>query len=83
MLIDRSRRGPVRHFEWRVRLFGAGAILALAGMYAEQSWMIDVAIAVLLLGVLLRFLPGQREDGEHEENEEAEDDGDDRGGAGS
>jgi hypothetical protein len=61
MLIDRRRDRPVRHLELRVALFGAGAILAVVGMATERSWLIDVAIAVLLVGVLIRFLPGPRQ----------------------
>ena len=48
--VDRSA-----NLEWRVRLFGAGAILALTGMWADQRWMVNVAIAVLALGFVLRF----------------------------
>jgi hypothetical protein len=61
MLIDRRRERPVRHLEWRVRLFGAGAIMAIVGIATEQNWLINVAIAVLAAGVLLRFLPGPKE----------------------
>ena len=59
MFIDSSRDRPVRHLEWRVRIFGASAILALVGMWAQWRWLINVAIAVLLLGFLLRFLPAR------------------------
>ena len=58
MLLDRSRRRPVSHFKWRVRLFGAGAILAVVGIYTDVSWLINLAIAVLAVGILLRFAPG-------------------------
>ena len=59
MLIDRSRRRPVSHFKWRVRLFGVGAILAVVGIYTDVSWLINLAIAVLAVGILLRFTPGR------------------------
>ena len=50
------RRNPsLRHLEWRIRLFGAGAILAVVGMATGQRWMVNVAIAVLLVGLILRF----------------------------
>ena len=58
MLLDRSRRRPVSHFKWRVRLFGAGAILAVVGIYTDVSWLINLAIAALAVGILLRFAPG-------------------------
>jgi hypothetical protein len=61
-MIDRRRDRPVRHLELRVALFGVGAILALVGMATERSWLINVAIVVLVVGVLVRFLPGPKRD---------------------
>jgi hypothetical protein len=58
MKVDRSRGRPVRHLEWRVRILGAGAVIALAGMYFDSSWMVNVAIVTLLIGFALRFAPG-------------------------
>jgi hypothetical protein len=58
-MLDRSRERPVRHLEWRIRLFGVGAILGVAGIATATSWLVNVAIGVLALGVLLRFLPGR------------------------
>jgi hypothetical protein len=57
MKVDRSRERPVRHLEWRVRLLGVGAILALAGIYFDSSWMVNGAIVILLIGFALRFAP--------------------------
>lgn len=51
----RSSGRPVRHLEWRIRLMGAGALLALIGMYYQARWLIWIAIAVLIVGFLLRF----------------------------
>lgn len=63
VFLDRSRSREVAHLEWRIRLFGVGAILAVLGMYFEMPWMINVAIGVLVLGFLLRFVPsGSRGD---------------------
>ncbi len=59
MLTDRSRDRSGRHLEWRVRLFGAGAVLAVVGMFTEQGWLIDLAIVVLLAGFALRFVIGE------------------------
>ena len=42
--------------EWRVRIFGAGAILGLIGMWASQPWLVNAAIVVLGIGVVLRLL---------------------------
>ena len=55
MPVTRSGEPSRRHLEWRVRVFGMGAILALAGMWAEQPWLINVAIGVLGVGILLRL----------------------------
>lgn len=54
--------------EWRIRIFGAGAILGLIGMWAGQRWLVNAAIVVLGIGVVLRALsrrtPSETEDGE-------------------
>jgi hypothetical protein len=66
----------------KVRLFSAGAALALGGMFLEISWLIWAALGVLGAGVALRFVPhplpwmqapGEAE-GQGEEDEEAADD---------
>ncbi len=56
MRVDRSRDRPVRHLEWRVRLLGVGAVLALAGMMMESDWMVNLAIGVLVVTFALRFV---------------------------
>lgn len=66
--LDRSRRAG-RYLEWKVGLFSVGAVLGVAGMLLEEGWMTLVAIVVLLLGMLLRFLPDRG--GESPENGEA------------
>jgi hypothetical protein len=57
VFLDHGSRPRVHRLEWRIRLMGVGAILAVIGMYFEARWMIWIAIAVLVLGFLLRFLP--------------------------
>ena len=57
MKVDRSRDRPARHLEWRVRLLGVGAVVALAGIYFDSSWMVNVAIVILLTGFAIRFAP--------------------------
>ena len=69
MFVDRSEP-KLAHLEWRVRLFGAGAILAMVGIFADQGWLVDVAIGVLIIGFGLRFIGRKRE--------AAEDDGADQ-----
>ena len=44
---------------WKVRLFGAGALLALAGIGFEVRWVVWSGVGVLVAGLLLRFLPGR------------------------
>lgn len=56
MLLPRSGGTP-RHLVWRVRLLGLGAVLGLTGMGTGTSWLINVAIGVLILGFGLRFVP--------------------------
>lgn len=71
MKIDRNRSRPVRHLAWRVRLMGVGAVLGLAGIYLDSTWMLNAAIGVLVVGFALRFVPsdgstrdgGERRDG--------------------
>jgi hypothetical protein len=74
MFISRRRGQPSPHLEWRIRIFGVGAILAIAGMIADLSWMIWMALAVLLVGFLLRFLPqrGSAEAGVEEDDSESD-----------
>lgn len=54
---------PAAYLEWRIRLFGSGALLAVMGMYFDVRWMIWIAIAVLMAGFALRFVR-RRKDGE-------------------
>jgi Flp pilus assembly protein TadB len=54
----RKRVGPDLHLDWKVRIFFAGALIAFIGMILNSSLLVVVAIAVLLVGVFLRFLPG-------------------------
>ena len=71
MKVDRKRDRPVRYLEWRVRLLGVGAVIALAGIYFDSSWLVNVAIGILLIGFALRFTPG-RVPAEHAVEDEGE-----------
>ena len=55
--LDRSQEAG-DYLVWKVRIFTVGAVLAMVGMYREESWMTGAAILVLLLGFGVRFLPG-------------------------
>ena len=57
----------VRLLEWRIRLFGIGAVLGLAGIFLGASWLVTVALVVLLAGVVVRFTP-DRDPVEEEED---------------
>ena len=59
MKIRRDASGPGPYLEWRVRLMGAGAIVALIGIWADANWLVNVAIVLLLVGFLLRFVDGR------------------------
>lgn len=63
--------GPARTLEWRIRLFGVGAILGLVGMWGDQHWLVNLAIAVLAAGVLLRFLRGRETEGPDDDGSDA------------
>lgn len=61
VFMDRGRRADrYPWFEWKVRLFVIGAVLAVVGMATEIQWLVGVAIVILLGGFLVRFLPGGR-----------------------
>lgn len=53
----RSHRGSNAYLAWKVRTFWLGAALGLLGIWLESPWLVGPAVAVLLAGVLLRFLP--------------------------
>ena len=61
MLLDRGRRAG-KYFEWKIRLFSVGAVVALAGIYLDSRWVTGAAIVILMSGLLLRFLPADPED---------------------
>lgn len=39
---------------------GAGAIVALIGIWAEANWLVNVAIGFLFVGFVLRFVGGRQ-----------------------
>ncbi len=79
IFMDRSKRAG-SFLEWRTAVFAVGATLALGGIYLDQRWLVGVAIAVLVGGMALRFLPGGEEPevgGPHDEDDAPEDGADD------
>ena len=67
------------YLDWKLRLFVLGASLATVGIGLEASWLVSLAILVLIAGASLRFLPGAGkgdppggEDPDWDESEEGE-----------
>jgi len=54
----RRRGRDDRFLVWKVRIFSAAAVVALAGIYLDERWLTGTALALLVSGMLLRFLPG-------------------------
>ena len=69
---DRSSGRSVRWLEWRIRLFGSGAILALFGIGADVALLRWAALAVLAGAAGLSIAAG-RTDAAGDEDEEPED----------
>lgn len=56
MALPVSRAGNRSLTSWKVRIFIAGAVLGLAGIYRSENWMVGLAIGLLAVGFLLRFV---------------------------
>ena len=74
MLFHGRTGSSASHLEWRIRLFGAGAIIGMVGILYDARWMIWVSIGVLVLGFMLRYQGGVRP--MEEDDDEEEDHGD-------
>ncbi len=66
--LHRNRQAG-RHLEWKVRIFTVGAVLALAGMYFDRSWMVLAAIVVLGAGMALRAMDARRRAAQYEDDD--------------
>lgn len=69
MFVDRRRRNDP-FLEWKVRLFSMAAALVLIGLYLDNRWITGLAIALLAVAMLLRFLPGGSAHGMTSEDED-------------
>jgi len=69
MFHDRGRRAG-RYLEWKVRLFSVAAVFAVVGMYLNSRWMTGAAMAILLAGLMLRFLPSDPDEAHAAEADE-------------
>ena len=47
-------RGSTALLDWRIGAFFLGAVLGLAGIFLNISWLVSAALIVLLGGVALR-----------------------------
>jgi ABC-type branched-subunit amino acid transport system permease subunit len=47
---------PEAAFPWKLRLFFAGAIFLLLGIFLDRRPLVVAAIATLAVGMVLRFL---------------------------
>ena len=57
MIVSRERRsGPDRFLYWKMAIFFLGAGFFMAGVATGRDWAVAVAIGVLFVGVVLRFL---------------------------
>ena len=54
---SRERRGPDPYLAAKVAIFVVGVVIAFLGIKLNRSWVISVAIAILLVGFVLRFFP--------------------------
>ena len=53
---DGQTAGRTAPLEWRIGAFFAAAVLGLAGIFLEISWLVTAALVVLLGGFALRAL---------------------------
>ena len=65
-----DRRESLAHLNWRVRLFSVGAGLALGGTILDLPPHLWAAMALLAVGLVLRYLTVTQEDGSGMEADE-------------
>ncbi|HEX8906363.1 MAG TPA: hypothetical protein VF771_16055 [Longimicrobiaceae bacterium] len=68
----RTRRGPGRFLQWKIRLIAVGAVLLLVGMARELDLLVLLSLIFLGGAFILRFFEkDEREEvpAEEEENE--------------
>jgi len=66
-LPSRSRSGPDKYLPWKTITLVVGVVLILAAYRLDRPWLVWVAIGVLALGFVLRFLPQSTHGPESEE----------------
>ena len=65
-LFYRTRRSTAL-LDWRIGAFFLGAVLGLAGIFLNISWLVTTALIVLLGGIVLRGLAGRDSGSEEQE----------------
>ncbi|MBM4185065.1 MAG: hypothetical protein FJ207_12760 [Gemmatimonadetes bacterium] len=60
LLLDRRPRST-RFLAWKIRIFTAAAVVAAVGIALDNPYVTGVALALLLVGTALRFLPEPRQ----------------------
>jgi hypothetical protein len=58
--VSRENQGEDRFFYPKVILFSVGGGIGVAGMASGRDWLVGIAIGVVGVGILLRFL-GRRD----------------------
>ena len=58
--VSRDKRGPDPFLNAKVAIFITGVVVAFVGMKLNKSWIISIAIGILLVGFILRFFPRER-----------------------
>jgi hypothetical protein len=56
IFVRRGKTGPDPYLATKVQLFFVAAAVALVGIALESSWLVGVAILLLLVGVAFRIL---------------------------
>lgn len=70
---SRGRRGEDPHLQTKMRIFAAGAVIAVTGIATGRSWLVWVAVAILAFGAVLGLV-GRSKGGSGEPRDNTEDD---------
>ncbi|MEE8146597.1 MAG: hypothetical protein V3T24_03240 [Longimicrobiales bacterium] len=65
-VFHRMREGAAL-LEWRIWVFFLGAVLGLAGIFLDISWLVTTALVVLVGGVVVRGLAVRSSGSEEQE----------------
>ena len=73
--ISRGRRGPDPWLPHKQFIFAIGAFLAMIGIAIDRPLLVNIAIGVLVIGIVLGFAGIRRERAEDPDPEEDEERG--------